>query len=113
MINFKFPLQLHQKNYIPQYEELEFSWLTQMENDYTINSSPHHLCIYLIGRMYFCQYDQDLWRFSAGSNAYPGREGSREGGGTDPIIQFKPSTQAITDVSSCASLQGAWTTLVQ
>ena len=35
----KCPLQPHQKyNYIPQYEELGFSSLTQKENDYTTNS---------------------------------------------------------------------------
>ena len=43
VINFKFPLQPHQKYYITQYEELGFSKLTQMKADYTTNSSyqPH------------------------------------------------------------------------
>ena len=38
VINFNFPVQPHQKYYITQYEELGFSWLTQMQDDYTINS---------------------------------------------------------------------------
>ena len=36
--NFKFPLQPHQKYSITQYEELDFSQLTQMKDDYTTNS---------------------------------------------------------------------------
>ena len=49
VINFKLPLQLHQKYYTTQYEELGFSSLTQMKDDYTI------LYIYSMkfGRMYF------------------------------------------------------------
>ena len=35
-VNFKFPLHPHQKYYITQYEELGFSWLTQMRGHYTI-----------------------------------------------------------------------------
>ena len=34
----QFPLQLHQKYYITQYEELAFPWLTQIKDDYTTNS---------------------------------------------------------------------------
>ena len=36
-INFNFPLQPHQGNFITQHEELGFSWLTQMEDDYATN----------------------------------------------------------------------------
>ena len=36
-INLKFLLQPHQKYYITQYEELGFSYLTQMKDDYTTN----------------------------------------------------------------------------
>ena len=36
-INFKFCLQPHQKYYIMQYEELGFSSLSQMKDDYTTN----------------------------------------------------------------------------
>ena len=38
MINVKFTLQPHQKYYIMQCEELGFSWLTLMKDDYTTNS---------------------------------------------------------------------------
>ena len=41
VINFKFPLQPHQNYYTTQYEELGFSYLTQMKDDYATNS--HHL----------------------------------------------------------------------
>ena len=41
VINFKFLLQPHHKCYTTQYEELGFSSLTQMKDDYTINS--HYL----------------------------------------------------------------------
>ena len=46
-INYKFPLQLHHKYNITQYEELDFSWLTQMKDDCTTKFSLHHLYIYL------------------------------------------------------------------
>ena len=46
VINVKFPLQPHQKYYITQYEELGFSYLTQMENDYTTKFSLPHLYTY-------------------------------------------------------------------
>ena len=54
-INFKFLLWLHQKYYITQYEELGFSYLTQMTDDRTTNSH-HHTCKFSpqnVGRMYF------------------------------------------------------------
>ena len=38
VINFKFLLQPHQKYYTTQCEELGFSSLTQMKDDYTTNS---------------------------------------------------------------------------
>ena len=38
VINFKFPLQLHQKYNITQYEELDFPSLALMKDDYTTNS---------------------------------------------------------------------------
>ena len=38
VINFKLPLQPHQKYNIPQYGELGFSYLTQMKDEYTTNS---------------------------------------------------------------------------
>ena len=41
VINFKFPLQPRQKYYITQYEELGFSSLTQLRDDYAFNS--HYL----------------------------------------------------------------------
>ena len=41
VINVKFPLQPRQKYYITQYEELGFSSLAQMKDDYTANS--HYL----------------------------------------------------------------------
>ena len=46
VINSKFPLQPHQKYYITQYEELGFSYLTQMEDDYTTKFSLPHLYTY-------------------------------------------------------------------
>ena len=55
VINFKFLLQPHHKSYTTQYEELGFSSLTQMKDDYTINS--HYLTytfsLQEVGRMYF------------------------------------------------------------
>ena len=45
VINFKFLLQPHQKYFITEYEELGFSWLTQMKDDYTTNS--HYLTLYI------------------------------------------------------------------
>ena len=41
VVNFKFPLQPHQKYYITQYEEFGFSLLSQMKDDHTTN--PHYL----------------------------------------------------------------------
>ena len=41
VINSKFPLQPHQKYYITQCEELDFSQRTNMKDDYTTNS--HYL----------------------------------------------------------------------
>ena len=41
VINFKFPLQPHQKYYVTQYEELGCSYLTEMRDDYTTNC---HYC---------------------------------------------------------------------
>ena len=41
VINVKLSLQLHQKYFITQHEELGFSWLIQMKEDYTSNS--HYL----------------------------------------------------------------------
>ena len=38
VINFKFPLYPHQKYFITQYEEVDFSYLTQMKDDHTTNS---------------------------------------------------------------------------
>ena len=38
VINSKFPLQPHQKDNIIQYEDLGFSWLTRIKDDYTTNS---------------------------------------------------------------------------
>ena len=35
------PAELHQKHYITQYEDLGFSWLTQMKDDCTANSHYH------------------------------------------------------------------------
>ena len=43
VINFKFPLQPHQKYNITQYGELGFSWLTQMKDDYATNF--HHILL--------------------------------------------------------------------
>ena len=39
VINFKFLLQPHQKYHITQYEDLGFSYLNQMKDDYTTNFS--------------------------------------------------------------------------
>ena len=41
VINVKFPLQPHRKHCITQYEELGFSYPTQMKHDYT--SKSHYL----------------------------------------------------------------------
>ena len=41
VVNFEFVLQPHQKYYITQNEELGFSSLTQMKDDYTADS--HYL----------------------------------------------------------------------
>ena len=43
-INVKFPLQPHQKYYTTQYEELGFSSLTQMKDDYA-TTTLHQLYI--------------------------------------------------------------------
>ena len=55
MINIKFPLQPHLKYDITQYEELVFSLLTQMKDDYA--NSSHYLTykflLKRLRRMYF------------------------------------------------------------
>ena len=66
VINFKFPLQPHQKYYITQYEECDFSKLTQMNDDHTTNS--HYLILYIslqkVGRMHFLNFEvKELRRF--------------------------------------------------
>ena len=55
VINFRFLLQPHQKYYITKYEELGFSKLTQMKDDYTTNSYylTHTFLYRKFGRMYF------------------------------------------------------------
>ena len=55
VIKFKFPLLPHQKYNTTQYEELGFSSLTLMTNDYTANSHyTTHTSLYKkVGRMYF------------------------------------------------------------
>ena len=55
VINFKFPLQPHQKDYITQYEELGFSQLNQMKDDYTINSY-YFSCTFLLKRLGECTF---------------------------------------------------------
>ena len=57
VINFKFLLQPHQKYHITQYEDLGFSYLNQMKDDYTTNLSLPLLYIsfWNVGRMYFFQ----------------------------------------------------------
>ena len=54
MINLKFPLQPHQKYYNTQYEELGFSSLTQMNDDYTTNSRyiTYTFSLSEVGRMH-------------------------------------------------------------
>ena len=54
-LNVKFLLQPQQKYYITQYEELGFSQLTQMKNDYMANSRylTYTLSLTNVGRMYF------------------------------------------------------------
>ena len=42
---FQFSMQPHQKYYITQYEQLGFSYLTQMKDEYTTNSQYLNLCI--------------------------------------------------------------------
>ena len=58
VINIKFLLHPHQKYYITQYEELGFSQLTQMKDDYTTNSHYPQLysSLYKVGRMYFLNF---------------------------------------------------------
>ena len=51
---FKFPLQPQQKNYIT-YEELGFSSLTQMKDDYTTNST-HLTYTFLLKRLGECSF---------------------------------------------------------
>ena len=55
VINIKFLLLPHQKYYITQFDELGFSRLTQMNDEYTTNS--HYLTYTFffkkVGRMYF------------------------------------------------------------
>ena len=55
VINFKFLLQPHQKDYITQYGELGFSQLTQMKDDYTINSH-YFSCTFLLKRLGECTF---------------------------------------------------------
>ena len=45
VIKFKSLLQPHQKYYITQYEELDFSSLIQMKDDCTTNLKLHHVYI--------------------------------------------------------------------
>ena len=54
VINLKFPLQPHQKYYTAQYEELGFSSLTQMKDDYTTNSCyiTYTFSLLEVGRMH-------------------------------------------------------------
>ena len=55
VINFKFPLQPHQKYNITQYGELGFSWLPQMTDDHT-TTSRQLTCTFLfkkVGRLCF------------------------------------------------------------
>ena len=54
VINLKFPLQPHQKYYTAQYEELGFSSLTQMKDDYTTNSRyiTYTFSLLEVGRMH-------------------------------------------------------------
>ena len=55
MINFKFLLQPHHKCYTTQYQELGFPSLTQMKDDYTVNS--HYLTYtFLFKRLGECPF---------------------------------------------------------
>ena len=49
VINIEFPLQLQQKYYVTQYEELGFSLLAQMKDEHTTNfaTSPMHFSLTL------------------------------------------------------------------
>ena len=55
VINVKFPLQPHQRYFITHYEDLGFSQLTQMRNDFLTNSHnlTYTLSLTNVGRMYF------------------------------------------------------------
>ena len=53
LVNYKLPLQPHQTYYTTQYEELGFSQLTQMKDDYTTNS---HCLAYTFGSMSFLNF---------------------------------------------------------
>ena len=71
VINFKFLLQLHQKYYITQYEELGFSYLTQM-NDYYTDNSHYRTYTFLFKRLGECtiltwewkgnEHKDELWK---------------------------------------------------
>ena len=56
VINFKFLLETHQKYCITQHEELGFSWLTQMKNDYRLANSH-----YLTDTFFFKSLGECTW----------------------------------------------------
>ena len=62
VINFKFLLQPHQKYNIAQYEELGFSQLTQMKDDYTTNSRyiTTYISLLKAGRIYVLNLEMKL-----------------------------------------------------
>ena len=107
MINFKFLLQPHHKCYTTQYQELGFSSLTQMKDDYTINS--HYLTYtFLFKRLGECTF----WTY--GSERVKMHEWPKRGRGFVweslrwPIVGFQSSQNQAVVGSLSRLLENVW-----